>query len=432
MKDHSPTSDAQPPADVATRAGRDSRAPASSSADRYVLRKIQARLRDAPVRVTLWDGSTCYQGRTPPVATVCIADRRSLWRVVRHQDVGLGDGFRDGGITVEGDLVDAVEAVFRVKRAQWTAAQTARRRSLWTRMRSNTRGRAAANVGHHYDLGNDFYQLWLDSRMVYTCAYYATPEMSLDEAQEAKLDLVSRKLGLRPGERVVEAGSGWGALALHMARRYGVSVRSFNLSREQVAYARRWARKESLDDRVEFVQDDYRNVSGRYDAFVSVGMLEHVGPAHYEALGGVIDRSLPPSGGRGLLHFIGRDRQAPLNPWIRKRVFPGAYPPTVSEVAQAVLEPRDLSILDVENLRLHYARTCADWLARFEAAEEQVIAKTGPDLYRTWRLYLAGSQAAFRTGWMQLFQIVFRRGGDNDLAWTRDALYQGGAEPEPA
>ena len=268
--------------------------------------------------------------------------------------------------------------------------------------------------------------------MVYTCAYYATPEMGLDEAQTAKLDLVCRKLRLQPGERVVEAGSGWGALAMHMARHYGVTVRSFNLSREQVAHARGWARDESLDDRVEFVQDDYRNVSGRYDAFVSVGMLEHVGPEHYEALGDVIDRSLPPGSGRGLLHFIGRDRAAPLNPWIRKRVFPGAYPPTVSEVAEGILEPRDLSILDVENLRLHYERTCADWLARLEAAEEQVTRMTEPELFRTWRLYLAGSQAAFRTGWMQLFQIVFRRGGDNDLAWTRDTLYGNLAGSEPA
>ena len=428
MTDHSPASDARPSADVAAGARGESSARPVSSADRYVLSKIQARMRDAPVRIALWDGTTFYSVPATPVATVRVADRRALWRIVRHQDVGLGDGFRDGGITVEGDLVGAVEAVFRVNRAVWTA--TKRRRRLW--MRSNSRGRSAANVGHHYDLGNDFYRLWLDRRMVYTCAYYATPEMSLDEAQEAKLDLVCRKLRLRAGERVVEAGSGWGALALHMARHYGVSVRSFNLSREQVAYAREWARKDSLDGRVEFVEDDYRNVSGRYDAFVSVGMLEHVGPAHYEALGEVIDRSLPPDRGRGLLHFIGRDRPATLNPWIRKRVFPGAYPPTVSEVSEAVLEPQDLSILDVENLRLHYARTCADWLTRLEAAEEQVTRMADPELFRTWRLYLAGSQAAFRTGWMQLFQIVFRRGGDNDLAWTRDALYRGEAAPEPA
>lgn len=430
MTDHSPASDARPSADLPTEARSESSAQPVSSADRYVLSKIQARLRDAPVRVALWDGTTFYNAPPPPVATVRIRNRRALWRIVRHQDVGLGDGFRDGGIALDGDLVGAVEAVFRVKRAQWKAARRARP-SRW-RMRSNTRGRAATNVGHHYDLGNDFYRLWLDRRMVYTCAYYATPAMSLDEAQEAKLDLVCRKLRLRAGERVVEAGSGWGALAIHMARHYGVTVRSFNLSREQVAYARRWAREESLADRVEFVQDDYRNVRGRYDAFVSVGMLEHVGPAHYASLGEVIDRSLPPDAGRGLLHFIGRDRPAPLNPWIRKRVFPGAYPPTVSEVAEAVLEPQDLSILDVENLRLHYARTCADWLARLEAAEEQVTRMEGAELYRTWRLYLAGSQAAFRTGWMQLFQIVFRRGGDNDLAWTRNALYRDGATPEPA
>ena len=428
MAEHSPASDAPPPAEVATRAGADGTAQPVSFTDRYILSKIQARMRDAPVRIALWDGTTSYSVPDPPVATVRIADRRALWRVVRHQDVGIGDGFRDGRITVEGDLTGAVEAVFRVKRAAWTAARRGRPRRPW--VRSNTRWRSAANVGHHYDLGNDFYRLWLDRRMVYTCAYYATPAMSLDEAQAAKLDLVCRKLGLQPGERVVEAGSGWGALALHMARHYGVTVRSFNLSREQVAYARRWAREEGLDGRVEFVQDDYRNVSGLYDAFVSVGMLEHVGPAHYEALGDVIDRSLPPDRGRGLLHFIGRDRPATLNPWIRKRVFPGAYPPTIAEVAEAILEPRDLSIVDVENLRLHYARTCADWLARLEAAEDQVTAMEGAERFRTWRLYLAGSGAAFRTGWMQLFQIVFRRGGDNDLAWTRDAIYRRGAAPE--
>ena len=427
MTNPSPASDARSSADAATTARADSAGQPVSVADRYILGKIQAKMGDAAVRIALWDGATYYRATAPPVATIRVANRRALWRVVRHQAVGLGEGFRDGGITVEGDLVRAVEEVFRVNRALWTAGRNTRPRR--PRLRSNTRGRAATNVGHHYDLGNDFYELWLDRRMVYTCAYYTNPEMSLEEAQVAKLDLVCRKLQLQAGERVVEAGSGWGALALHMARHYGVSVRSFNLSHEQVAYARRWARTESLDDRVEFVHDDYRNVSGRYDAFVSVGMLEHVGPAHYEALGEVIDRSLPPNGGRGLLHFIGRDRPAPLNPWIRKRVFPGAYPPTVSEVAQAVLEPTDLSLVDVENLRLHYARTCGDWLARFEAAKDQVTSKVGAERYRTWQLYLAGSQAAFRTGWMQLFQIVFRRGGDNDLGWTREALYRNDGAP---
>src|SRR6185295_4327164 len=212
------------------------------------------------------------------------------------------------------------------------------------------------NVHGHYDLGNDFYRLWLDREMVYTCAYFPTPEVSLEAAQIHKMDLVCRKLHLRPGDRVVEAGCGWGALALHMAAHYGVTVRAFNLSSEQITYARDRAAREGLAARAEFIEDDYRNVTGTCDAFVSVGMLEHVGFSELSSLGAVIDRSLG-AHGRGLLHFIGRNRPMPLNAWIRKRIFPGAYPPALAEVFDNVLGPWNLSVLDVENLRLHYART---------------------------------------------------------------------------
>jgi cyclopropane-fatty-acyl-phospholipid synthase len=232
------------------------------------------------------------------------------------------------------------------------------------------------------------------------------------------MDLVCRKLCLKPGERVVEAGCGWGSLALFMAKRYGVRVRAFNLSAEQVAYARARAKGEGLDDRVEFVEDDYRNVQGAYDVFVSVGMLEHVGRRDYRTLGRVIDRSLTEHG-RGLLHFIGRNRPAPLNPWIRRRIFPGGYPPTLREVFEDVFEPQTLSVLDVENLRLHYASTLEHWRQRFEASAEGVAHMFDETFVRAWRLYLAGSQAAFSTGWMQLFQVVFARGSSNEIPWTR-------------
>jgi cyclopropane-fatty-acyl-phospholipid synthase len=280
------------------------------------------------------------------------------------------------------------------------------------------------NVHHHYDLGNEFYRLWLDPGLLYTCAYYPTPTATLAEAQAAKMEHVCRKLDLRPGERVLEAGCGWGSLALYMARTRGVSVRACNLSGEQIRHARERARAEGLAGRVEFVEDDYRNMTGTYDAFVSVGMLEHVGPAHYPALGELIDRCLRPERGRGLLHFIGRDRPGQLNPWIRKRIFPGAYPPTLAEVLGAVLEPRRLSVLDVENLRLHYARTLAHWRERFDAAAGKVAALFDETFVRTWRLYLVGSQASFNTGYMQLFQVTFARAGDNQVPWTRAELYR--------
>jgi cyclopropane-fatty-acyl-phospholipid synthase len=288
----------------------------------------------------------------------------------------------------------------------------------WLWQKSNDIRAARDNVHTHYDLGNEFYKLWLDRRLVYTCAYFPTPESTLEDAQVAKMDLVCRKLQLRPGERVVEAGCGWGALALFMAKHYGVSVTAFNVSTEQIAYARARAREEGLDDRVEFVEDDYRNVKGQFDVFVSVGMLEHVGKADYVTFGDVIDRTLSPSG-RGLLHFIGRNQPAPLNPWIRRRIFPGAYPPALREVCEAVLEPSGFSILDVENLRLHYAKTLEHWRQRYNDSRAQVMQMFDEAFARAWQLYLAGSQAAFATGSMQLFQVVFARGTTNDIPWTR-------------
>jgi cyclopropane-fatty-acyl-phospholipid synthase len=207
-------------------------------------------------------------------------------------------------------------------------------------------------------------------------------------------------------------------MALFMARQYGVGVRAFNLSSEQIAYARDRARHEGLDDRVEFVEDDYRNVSGTFDAFVSLGMLEHVGLADYETLGRVIARSLTDTG-RGLLHFIGRNRPMPLNAWIRKRIFPGAYPPTLREVSERILEPQDLSVIDVENLRLHYAKTLSAWSERFNSEADRIARMFDDTFVRAWRLYLAGSEAAFTTGAMQLFQVVFARGSSNAMPWSR-------------
>ncbi|MFZ1904200.1 MAG: cyclopropane-fatty-acyl-phospholipid synthase family protein, partial [Steroidobacteraceae bacterium] len=289
------------------------------------------------------------------------------------------------------------------------------------RPHANTLAGSRDNIHHHYDIGNRFYQLWLGATMAYTCAYYPTPEATLDQAQSAKMDHVCRKLQLKPGESVVEAGCGWGTLALHMARHYGVRVRAFNISREQVAYARERAAREGLASRVEYVEDDYRNISGDYDAFVSVGMLEHVGLANYETLGGVAHQCLG-SRGRGLIHAIGRNFPARLQPWIERRIFPGAYPPTLGQMTR-IFEPWNFSILDVENLRLHYAQTLRHWLSLFETARDQVCAMFDDRFVRMWRLYLAGSVAGFTTGTLQLFQVVFAPGDSNDVPMTRAHLY---------
>jgi len=390
--------------------------------DRVLLELLADGLRAVPLRLELWDGSAAGHPRGPGVIGLRLRDRGALWGMLLDPELRFGDLYSAGRIKVEGDLVRLIEEVNR--RPPGTAWRRQGRRMLAQVLRAAPDlEQSRRNIHHHYDIGNAFYRLWLDRQALqYTCAYYADPDMTLEQAQQAKLHHVCRKAWLKPGEQVIEAGFGWGGLALFMAREYGVRVRAFNISREQVTYAREWARREDLAGRVEFVEDDYRNASGQYDAFISVGMLEHVGPGNYRELGRVIDRCLKPDG-RGLIHSIGRDRVQALNPWIARRIFPGAYPPTLREMTD-ILEPAGLSVLDVENLRLHYARTLRGWLDNYEANLEQVRGMFDDTFVRAWRLYLSGSIAAFTTGTLQLFQLVFARGGRNAIPWTRAHQYR--------
>ena len=385
--------------------------------EEWCLARIRQALAGASLRVQLWDGRSIRLSDHLPVATVVVRDRWTLVRLLVDSDVAFGEAYARGRIEVQGDLVAALETIDRA----CAGRPFQRRRPL---ARPIAPGASRHNVHTHYDLGNQFYRLWLDDQLLYTCAYFAHPGMTLEEAQRAKMEHVCRKLRLRPGDRVVEAGCGWGALALHMARQYGVIVRAYNISANQLAYARDRAAREGLDDRVTFIDGDYRSIEGPADAFVSVGMLEHVGRHNYADLGRAIARVIDPARGRGLLHFIGRNAPLELSAWIDKHVFPGAYPPALSEVLPDVLEASRLSLIDVENLRLHYARTLACWRARFEDHVDEVRAMFDDAFVRTWRLYLAGSEAAFLAGDMQLFQVVFGRPLDNDQPWTRQDWYE--------
>src|SRR6266550_4311275 len=337
-----------------------------SRIDQWMLEKIYRAAGQPSVRLELRNSAEVSPAGALPVANIVIEDRKTLLRLLIELEAEFGDAYSEGRITVEGDLVSALE-------------------------------------------------------IIYTCAYYPSSAATLEQAQVAKLDYVCRKLRLQPGERVVDAGCGWGALALHMAQNYGVTVRAFNISREQILVARRQAKELGLSHRVAFIEDDYRNISGECDAFVSVGMLEHVGREHYRDLGSIIHCSLAKTG-RGLLHFVGRNHPLPFSTWIRKRIFHGAYAPALGEAMQ-VFEPWDLSVLDVENLRPHYAKTLEQWLARFEKSEQEISEMFTPEFTRAWRLYLAGAVAGFRVGTLQLFQIVFARTACQQIPWTRAHLY---------
>jgi len=391
------------------------------SIDEWLVREILKFIGPAPIQLIFQNGEPIAPPGVSPVATLMIPDRRTLWGLVLDPEVAFGEAYTDGRIHVDGDLVALLEAAYGAA-AEAPACLYSRLADKWTNFRqSNTLSASRHNIHRHYDLGNDFYKLWLDPQLVYTCAYFPTPSATLEDAQIAKMDYVCRKLRLQPGETVVETGCGWGALSLHMARHYGVSVKAYNISHQQIVFARERARQEGLSKQVEFIEEDYRHATGKFDVFVSVGMLEHIGVANYQGLGRIIHRLIGDSG-RGFLHFIGRNYPTQLSRWIRKHIFPGACPPSLDQAAE-IFEPSNFSVLDVENLRLHYAKTLEHWLDRFEHSRDHVSAMYDPSFVRAWRLYLAGSVAAFRGGTLQLFQILFCGSRCEPVFWTRAPLY---------
>jgi len=400
----------------------------SLAVERRLLRRLLQRIGKPPLAISLWDGSEIAAGDGVPEVRLHVADRSTLWRLAVNPLLNFGEAYSDGSLEIDGGLLRLLRMVqSRLVGPHRPNLRPSRLFGSNGRKRNTLHG-SRENIHQHYDIGNDFYKLWLDERMLYTCAYYRDPRMTLEEAQIAKMDHVCRKLQLRPGETVIEAGCGWGGFALHMARRYGVTVRAFNISQEQIIYAREAARREDLDHRVEFVQDDWRNISGTCDAFVSVGMLEHVGLDNYRQLGEVVDRSLP-ANGRGLIHSIGRNYPEPLNTWTERRIFPGAQPPALSEMME-IFEHRNLSLLDVENIRLHYAVTLKHWLERFEEHADVVRDQFDERFVRMWRLYLASSMVAFECGSLQLFQVLFAPGRSNAVPWTRTYQYVDGEHAE--
>jgi cyclopropane-fatty-acyl-phospholipid synthase len=392
--------------------------------EQRLLRWVLEQLGHPPLCFVLWDGAKISPNCVAPKCELQVRDRGALWKLISFPEYQFPEMYAQGRVGIGDDLEYVMDVVQRARRNVDPNRINRRLLSAFFRPRSGSMASARENIHRHYDVGNDFYRLWLDDQMVYTCAYFATPETALEEAQIAKMDLVCRKLRLQPGERVVEAGCGWGALALHMARRFGVKVRAFNISKAQLALARERAAREGLQDAVEFVEADYREIGGKYDAFVSVGMLEHVGPRHFQELGRVMDRCLQ-ANGRGLIHSIGTDRPGPLNTWIERRIFPGARPPSLGEM-MPLFGPNGFSILDVENLRQHYALTLRHWLERFYATQDEVLEMFDPEFVRAWKFYLVSSQTAFTTGHLQLYQVLFARKGCNEIPWTRAHLYRDG------
>lgn len=390
--------------------------------DRWLARRLISFMGIRSIVFLLWDGTRIKSpGATADPIEFHISDRRTLLDLATGFDVALGDAVSTGRLHIQGDTVALYEEFIRALETTVHYDSWYRRLMLLVNTPSRISLKASRNnVYHHYDIGNDFYRLWLDEDMQYTCGFFPSENATLSEAQRAKMDRICRKLDLQPGQHVVEAGCGYGSLAIHMAAHYGVHVRGYDLSKEMIRFARERVKALNLGDRVEFVEDDYRNVKGKYDAFVAIEMLEHVGLRNYRGFGAVAARALKLNG-RGLIQFIGYNAPNPFIGWVGRRIFPGAFLPSLSQ-ASAFFEPQSFSILDLENLRPHYALTCRAWLERFDAAQDQITAMYGENFVRAWRLYLASSVAAYTSGSQQLYQIVFAPALSNAMPLKRPQL----------
>jgi cyclopropane-fatty-acyl-phospholipid synthase len=386
--------------------------------------RLAAARGDLTFAVEFWNGERRTYGHGAPDFTVRLRNRRVGLGLLANPSLRFGEAYVSGAIEVDGDLGKLMEFLLGLSREPlhprpvYRAARTVG--GWWQR---NTPWRSRRNVAHHYDLGNDFFALWLGRTMAYSCAYFREPSDDLDRAQEGKLAHVCEKLRLERGQRLLDIGCGWGGLAAHAAEAYGVRVLGITLSEEQKRHAERMVAARGLADRVEIRVADYRELDPRrpFDRIVSIGMFEHVGRRFIPAYVRATSRLLTP-GGIGVLHTIGRMAPVPIDAWIGTHVFPGAYFPALAEIATP-MGKHDLSIVDVESLRLHYALTLDRWSDGFERHVAAVAEKYGERFVRMWRLYLKASAAAFRVGNLTVWQIQFTRGRNDDLPLTRDYLY---------
>ncbi|HEV2300719.1 MAG TPA: cyclopropane-fatty-acyl-phospholipid synthase family protein [Stellaceae bacterium] len=369
-----------------------------------------------------------FCGAPGPKVAIRFADRALHWKLVVRPRLYLPEAVMDGTLTVvDGGLYDLIDLLAVNLEALppglmsrlYNGSSTALRRVH----QFNPLYRARQNVAHHYDLSDQLYELFLDQDRQYSCAYFHSPEDDLDRAQLNKRRHIAAKLLLRPGQRVLDIGSGWGGLALHLAGEHGVEVDGLTLSAEQLKVAQRRAAAAGLSDRVRFHLRDYREAEGLYDRIVSVGMFEHVGVNHYRVFFDKVKSLLRPDG-VALLHAIGRmEGPASTNPWIRKYIFPGGYSPALSEVTRAVEKTR-LWITDIEILRLHYAETLRAWRRRFTQNRERLTQIYDERFCRMWEMYLAGSEIAFRRHDHMVFQMQLAKAVDT-VPLVRDYMLDG-------
>jgi cyclopropane-fatty-acyl-phospholipid synthase len=370
----------------------------------------------------LWDGELIGFG-SPPVVTMRVNTEKSAAELFTHGFTGFGESYMSGEIEVEGDLQELLRLgmAIGIDGVSSNLSQKLRYLPVYLKYRG-TPNRAAKNITHHYDRGNDFYALYLDSTMTYSCAYFRNQDDSLETAQLNKYEHIGRKLMLAPGDRLVDIGCGWGGMLIYAAGQFGVTGLGITLSATQYEYANRKIEELGLQDQIKVVLQDYRDLDGEFDKFVSIGMFEHVG-REFIPIFMRKAKELLKKGGVGLLHTIGKNVEYTSDSWLERYIFPGSYIPALSEVTRQ-MERTGFSLLDIENLRMHYSRTLDLWADNFERNVEMVREMFDETFVRMWRLYLHSGAARFKYGDGRLYQILFSNDLNNEWPMTREHIYK--------
>lgn len=367
----------------------------------------------------LWDGSSEIYGEGEPKFKIIFNEPIPKADIIKDPSIAFGEGYMTKKLDIEGSIQDVIESLYNSKESFLGNEKYA---NLIKMVKNNIKN-SKKNIEFHYDVGNDFYKLWLDDTMTYSCGYFKSQNDSLTDAQKNKVDHILKKLNLKEGETLLDIGCGWGELIITAAKKYKVKAMGVTLSTQQFEKVKKRIEGEGLNELVEVELTDYREIKNRkFDRVVSVGMLEHVGKDNLSEYFSTVKELLNDKG-VSLLHCITNTSDSGTNSWINKYIFPGGYVPSIQELVNYMSE-KNFNVIDVENLRLHYGKTLECWASNFENAMPEIEKMKDETFIRMWRMYLNSCAASFNCGNINLHQFLFTKGVNNDLPWTREYMYK--------
>lgn len=392
---------------------------------KVLLDEMFSRFSEGAITVNYWDGTNNQYGQGTSDITLKITTPLSVLRMAKDPALELGEAYMNGVIDIEGDLSEVIRWAYLNQNNIFSSPTGKLARQVLSKVNKPTSLlKQKKDVQFHYDLGNDFYSLWLDETMSYSCAYFHSAEDNLKEAQLQKIDHILKKLQLKSGETLLDIGCGWGWLIIRAAQQYQVKALGITLSREQYQKTKERIIELGLERQVDVELLDYRELAGSgrtFNKVASVGMLEHVGKANLGQYMAAIENLLNP-GGLALVHSITHRTESPVNSWTDKYIFPGTYVPSLRELVW-LLPEQNFYLLDIESLRMHYAMTLDHWAESFERNVDRVRQERGERFVRMWRLYLRAGAECFRTSGLDVHQFLFSKGLNNNLPLTRQHLY---------